>query len=63
MSDQKKPAHRPRIYSGHGAPKLTLRLPPDALARVMERGGATWARQVILDALDTPAKDEEPTRP
>lgn len=52
MSDQKKPAHRPRIYSGHGAPKLTLRLPPDALARVMERGGATWVRQLILAALE-----------
>ena len=54
MEPEKRPAHRPRVYSGTGAPKLTLRLPSEALSRVMERGGAAWARQVIMEALEQP---------
>lgn len=61
--EQKRPAHRPRVYDGQGAPRLTLRLPPEVLARVMERGGSTWVRQVILDALGDPADGGESPSP
>lgn len=34
-----------------GCPQLRLRLAPEAFAQVQERGGAPWARGVILAAL------------
>jgi len=37
--------------AGQGAPKLTLRLTPEQLAEVQARGGAAWAREVLLAAL------------
>jgi len=55
--EQKRPAHRPRVYDGQGAPRLTLRLPPEVLARVMELGGSAWVRQVIMAALGDHDKD------
>lgn len=61
--DEMRPPHRPRVYDGQGAPRLTLRLPPEVLARVMDRGGSTWVRQVILDALGDPADGGESPGP
>lgn len=34
-----------------GAPQLTIRFDPEALARIYQRGGAVWAREVLLRAL------------
>lgn len=48
----KRPPHRPRVYDGQGAPRLTLRLSPEVLEQVMERGGSAWVRQLILAALE-----------
>lgn len=48
---EKRPPHRPRVYDGAGAPRLSLRLAPDILAQVKARGGAVWVRQLILEAL------------
>lgn len=42
-----RPAHRPRVYDGQGAPRLTLRLSPEVLEQVMERGGSAWVRALI----------------
>ena len=34
-----------------GAPQLSIRFDPETLARIKERGGAVWARAVLLQAL------------
>jgi len=34
------------------SPVLQVRLPEEALAEVKRRGGSTWAREVLLEALD-----------
>lgn len=57
---EKRPAHRPRIYSGQGAPRISLRLAPDILVQVKARGGAAWVRQLILDALARDSSAQEP---
>ena len=48
----KRAPHRPRVYDGQGAPRLTLRLAPEVLEQVMERGGSAWVRRVIQEALE-----------
>lgn len=37
--------------SNSGRPSISIRFDPEELAAIQGRGGAPWARRVILDAL------------
>jgi hypothetical protein len=40
---------RPRLYSGEGAPQITLRLDPEDREWVRKQGGAGWLRRLIRE--------------
>lgn len=56
MSNEKRGPGRPltpgNTPGSDGNPVLRIRLTPSDLERVQQAGGSSWAREVILEALE-----------